>query len=291
MLFFFSEKTESMLQNVTLCINENTDLRQFDGIPFKKLRISGFEGSTIMRINTIESIEDVTLVQLELSNISILGTIPNLKSITLDHCTIKNSSSKLQFMEKLTNLSLLGPRTVSFLSLFTQQRNLKSITLENHDWTWNGFKHEHLNTILTAFPVERLCLIGNGTGSYFDFGFELPYNNLTTIDTSMITFHWYVGIRTERTNFLALHKGILKNLTIHELPYDFDGGRVLKYICDKMNLDKFVYKKTTLINNGSKVVEVGDTIEFTEIQITSAYEIVQQFKCIFIFLFSFHIKT
>jgi len=64
-------------------------------------------------------------------------------------------------------------------------------------------------------------------------------------------------------------------LTIHKLPFDFDGGKVLKYIIEEMGLQKFYYGKIPLILNGRK----QDVKEFeaNEIQITSTYEMFRQF--------------
>jgi hypothetical protein len=117
-------------------------------------------------------------------------------------------------------------------------------------------------------------LIGAGTGSFFDadeFRFKIQI-----LDTTMITFNWYVGIKSKRVNFLESQKGSLKELTIHELPFDFDGGKVLKYIIEEMNLKTFNYGKIPLIFNGQK----QDVKEFTatHLQLTSIFEMIRQFK-------------
>jgi hypothetical protein len=150
------------------------------------------------------------------------------------------------------------------------------ICVRNDDYTWNGFEHESLTSmLLKSQEPKHLMLIGPGTGSYFDsddFTFKLH-----TLDTTMITLHWYVGITTSRTAFLKSQLGHLKTLIIHQLPFDFDGGKVLKYICDEMKLETFKYRDVLLINNSTKQSLADIPIEFNEIQITSAYEIVRQF--------------
>jgi hypothetical protein len=75
--------------------------------------------------------------------------------------------------------------------------------------------------------------------------------------------------------------GFLKDLTIHKLPYDFDGGKVLKFIIEDMKLDKFHYGKIALILNGTK----QEVIEFsaTETQIQAAFEMFNQFLSIRVF--------
>ncbi|CAH1735069.1 unnamed protein product [Chironomus riparius] len=151
------------------------------------------------------------------------------------------------------------------------------ITVINNDWTWHGFPHDIFNQICrNSKSLNHLVLIGAGTGSYFDSD-EFPFK-ITKLETTMITFHWYIGIKSARVDFLKSQKGSLKELTIHELPYDFDGGKVLKYIIEELNLDTFYYGKIPLILNGQK----QQVKEFTasEIQITSAFEMIQQFPSI-----------
>jgi hypothetical protein len=94
----------------------------------------------------------------------------------------------------------------------------------------------------------------------------------------MITFHWYVGIRTARKNFLEKQKNYLKELTIHQLPFDFDGGNVLKFIVEQMELDRFYYGNILLI----KDQQIQPVQEFmaNEIQICAMYEMFRQFSSI-----------
>jgi len=144
----------------------------------------------------------------------------------------------------------------------------------NDDWTWNGFQHEILCGMkFNCKNIKHLVLIGAGTGSFFvsnSFSFKLYI-----LDTTNITFHWYVGIMSGKINYSKDQLGHLKELTIHKLPFDFDGGKVLKYIIEEMNLDKFYYGKIPLILNGRR----QDVKEFeaNEIQITSTYEMLRQF--------------
>jgi hypothetical protein len=121
--------------------------------------------------------------------------------------------------------------------------------------------------------IRHLELIGEGTGSYFDCD-EFPYK-IESLEASMVTYHWYVGINTARISFLRAQTGYLKELTIHQLPYDFDGGRVLKYIIEEMRLDKLYYGKIPLILNGTK--QQVKKFAANEIQVQSIYEMFRQF--------------
>ncbi|KAL7017490.1 hypothetical protein ACKWTF_010399 [Chironomus riparius] len=200
----------------------------------------------------------------------------NLKILKLNKCHVE-----VLKCEKLTPIKTL--KSISFnkcsdniFKIFTNQESIEKITVINHDWTWNGFSHDVFNEICkNCKNLDHLVLEGAGTGSYFDND-EFPFK-ITKLETSMITFHWYVGIRSPRVYFLESQKGYLKELTIHQIPYDFDGGKVLKYIIEEMNLDKFNYGEIPLIQNGQK--QAIKEFEASEIQITSAYEIVTHFTC------------
>lgn len=200
--------------------------------------------------------------------------LENLKSLKLNKCQVENlNSEKLSPIRTLNNISFQKCSNNIF-KIFTNQDSFEKITVINNDWTWNGFPHDVFNEICRN--CINLVLIGPGTGSYFDSD-EFPFK-ITKLETSMITFHWYVGIMSARVNFLESQKGSLKDLTIHQLPYDFDGGKVLKYIIEEMNLDKFYYGKIPLIVNGKK--QEFKEFEVSEIQITSAYEMIRQFPSI-----------
>jgi len=200
--------------------------------------------------------------------------------------TIKSVQMKQCSVEKLNNEALSPSRTLtavafdncdaSIFKLFKNQEALTKIEVSNNDWTWNRFPHDIFNEICgKSKNLEHVVLDGIGTGSYFDCD-KFPYE-IKKLETSMITFNWYVGLKSARVNFLESQRGSLKDLTIHELPYDFDGGEVLKYIIEEMDLKTFYYGKIPLILNGKKQ-EVKE-FEASEIQITSAIEIIKQFKC------------
>jgi len=163
----------------------------------------------------------------------------------------------------------------NIFKIFRNQLTLEKIVVRNDDYTWNGFCHETFNDLVRILPKIRcIMLIGSGTGSYFDSD-DFPYF-IEVLEATMITFHWYVGLKSARIKFLATQKGNLKELTIHQLPFDFDGGKVLKYIIEEMDLKKFHYGKIPLILDGQK----QDVKEFeaNEIQVQSSFEMFRQFK-------------
>lgn len=196
----------------------------------------------------------------------IIDKSKNINSITFDRCNSTLNNIQLPHIPSLQSISFINCNDNIF-NMFINQQNIECIYIENNDWTWNGFPHDTLNDIMKkSNNVKKLILRGSGTGSYFDSD-EFPYT-LCELDSTMITFHWYVGISGMRNNFLATQLNHLKKLTIHELPMDFDGGRVLKYIYETMNLEEFHYKLTPLISK--KIIQKPlKKIEFTELNITS----------------------
>jgi len=199
----------------------------------------------------------------------------NLKILILDNCNIANFNGEFLTQIKTLEHLVLIKCNENVLKVFKSHPSLKMITIRNDNWTWKGFCHETFNKFVESCPnLITIEMIGCGTGSYFDYD-EFPYK-IKVLITTMITFHWYVGIKTARLNFLESQLGYLKELTIHELPNDFDGGKVLKFIIEKMRLEKFYYGNIPLILNGEK----QNVKEFaaSEIQIQSLFEMFRQFE-------------
>lgn len=211
----------------------------------------------------------------------ILTQKDNLKNLHLTRCLI----------DILDNDEVLPPITTlkritfdkcndNIFKIFTKQESLEKITVINEGSTLNDleFPHKVFNEICMNCPnLSHIVLKGAGTGSYFNCD-EFPYKNkIKKLEATMITFNWFVGIDDPRINFLESQKESLKELTIHELPYDFDGGKVLKYIIEDMSLNKFYFGKIPLILDGIKQ-EVKE-LAASQIQIMSAFEMIQQFPC------------
>ena len=264
----------SVTSNTNLHIVQLKNLKiNFDGINDKKgpvFVIDIFKSS----IEHLE-IENATFrTTSELS--SFFDELPNLKSLNLNACSLNQHQNKfLATKSTLTSISF-NKCNDNIFKAFSNQIYVEKVTIRNDDWTWNGFPHEIVNDVLSRCKnLKQLVLIGDGTGSFFDlddFTFKLK-----VLDTTMIIFHWYVGIKNGRIGFLETQKGTLEELTIHKLPYDFDGGKVLKFIIEEMNLKKLHYGKIPLILNYEK--QDVKEIEANEIQITSVIEMFRQFPC------------
>ncbi|XP_070508708.1 uncharacterized protein [Chironomus tepperi] len=278
------------LQNFTLKVVP-TNFRDFFGspsfyIPLRNLSISYDSTMNFVDIANFVSRFQYDLEHLELNNFKfnnivefsiILSNLNALKSLRLNDCHIcAINNETLAPIRSLKSLTF-NKCSDNVFKIFTNQETLEKITVGNDQWTWNGFPHDILNQICrNSKNLNHLVLDGAGTGSYFDCD-DFPYK-ITKLETTMISFNWYVGIRTQRNAFLKSQQGSLKDLTIHQLPYDFDGGKVLKYIIEEMDLNNFNYGNIPLIVNKVKQDVPGFTA--SEIQITSAVEMIKQFLCL-----------
>jgi hypothetical protein len=279
------------LKGLTLCVDKDnySTLSKHEGllsIPLINIEINtdGFENNReplkfLLKFQT--SVENLKIKNANFHNFrdfsKFFENLPKIKSIDSEKCSI-DDFEKSDILVPISTLSSITFNKCNdkIFKTFLNQTSLTKITVINHDWTWNGFPHDVFNEICkNCKKLDHLVLIGAGTGSYFDCD-EFPFQ-ITILETSMITFHWYVGIKTQRISFLQSQKGCLKELTIHELPYDFDGGKVLKYIIEEMNLDKFYYGKIPLIRKGQK--QEVRAFEANEIQIQSIFEMFRQFPC------------
>jgi len=167
--------------------------------------------------------------------------VSNLRILILNKCKIAEEVDN-QMVNSLSCLEEIHFEKCdgNCFKFFKGKSSIKKVLVRNDDWTWNGFSHDDFNDLVkTLDKLDCIVLDGAGTGSYFDCDY-FPYK-IRKLETSLITFHWYVGIKTERVGFLHDQKGFLKELKIQKLPYDFDGGNVLRFIIESMDLETFYY--------------------------------------------------
>lgn len=209
--------------------------------------------------------------------VALFDGFSSLRILKLRCCSI-NEEINLQRLKPLESLVEVYYEKCdgNFFKIFKNQVTIIKIGVQNDENTWNGFNHDEFNDFMKTLPnCIHLILKGVGTSSYFDCE-NFPYK-IRILETTSITHSWYVGLRTARTNFLESQKESLKELTIENLPFDFDGGNVLKFIIDEMELNYFRYKNLILMLNGLKqpIKEVSST----EIQLSSLFEVFLQFPC------------
>lgn len=254
-------------------------------------------------ISDIVSIEIINLNDLKIFYKILNNNINTLTSITLTCCRFDSSSISLSFKNillliklyknnfplkfnytddlsfSLNNLQNL--RDISFeycndytFKLFEFQEKIKKISVKSDISTFKGFSHKYFDKILQSNKIKHVTMLGMGTGEYFTF------NNLTfdieTLNTSYLTYNY--NDKNNRKKYFEVKYGYLKNLTIHHFPFDFDGGNILKYIIEEMNLISFNYRNISLIKN--KIKQPVYEFESSEHHITSIYEMCKQFNTI-----------
>jgi hypothetical protein len=224
--------------------------------------------------NFKESIDFVELRNFEFQSIlDLQKTVQNLRkiqSIVLDHCRIRDADRQLQKFTHLKSISF-HESDDDFFKIFHEQKSVEEISIVRMAWG-NDFSWVDFDEMAKNFKsLNSLVLKGHGTGNYLEYG-GYPFK-IRKLDAFLMTFYW--TNHDPRTRFLENHRGHLKELRLEKLPYDFDGGMVLKYIIEDMQLDTFYNGKLPLILGGRK----QDVKEFRvqEVQIQSAYEMFRQF--------------
>lgn len=280
-------KVEVNRHNISsITANTNLHVVQLRNLSIDFDGLNNIKGPFIVKNLFKDSIENLELHNAKFRSIdelsSFFNDLSDLKSLTLNKCNLDQHFNKNLPGKSTLKTIYYNKCNDNIFKAFSSQHFIQKITIRNDDWTWNGFPHEIVNDMMfNCNNIKHLVLIGAGTGSFFDsdnFSFKLE-----KLDTTMITFHWYVGIKNGRVTFLKTQLGHLKELTIHKLPFDFDGGKVLKFIIEEMGLQKFYYGKIPLILNGKK--QDVKKFEANEIQIQSTFEMFRQYPYIKCFRF------
>ena len=206
-----------------------------------------------------------------------LSQVKHVKYLMLNNCSIQTLNNEtLPPIPTLTCIIFINCNDNIFKA-FAKQEKLQQIAVCIDKLTNTGFPHGVFKEIcMNCKNLDHLVVKGDGTRSFFESN-EFLFK-VRKLETSMITFNWFVGLQKPRLKFIESQIGSLKDLTIDQLPFDFDGGHVLKYIIEGMNLNQFYYGSIPLIVDGYKQKEVKE-FEASEIQITSAIEMTKQFKC------------
>lgn len=263
-------------------IGQHSSNRLIFNIPFKNITLSNFSGDELLEFvkkykNSVEilKLQNINFNHFVLAE-EFFSHFTKLKSLHLEKCFITNSeNSSIAPIPTLKSISFEECRGNLF-KYFKNQKSVDKIGVCRHQWTSRGFSHSDFNGMVACLPnLSHMVMDGTGTAGYFDSG-HFPFK-IIKLDAYLMTFYWTQTI--PRLDFLKSQQGFLKELTIHKLPYDYDGGEVLKFIIEKMGLEKFYFGNDPLIVDGKK----QEVKEFTawEVNITAAFEMFRQFPCEF----------
>jgi hypothetical protein len=198
--------------------------------------------------------------------------LSSLKSLHLEKCSIANSDvAPLSPIPTLKSIVFEDCRG-NYFKYFKNQESIDTVSVIGKNYATLGFSHSDFNEMAANLPnLKNLVMDGVGTGGYFDCR-HFPFK-IQKLNAYLMTFDWAETV--PRLDFLESQQGNLKELIIHKLPYDYDGGEVLKFMIEKMGLEKFYYGNIPLILDGKK----QEVKEFTasEVNITAAFEMFRQF--------------
>lgn len=202
--------------------------------------------------------------------------ISKLKHLSLTNCYVGSSKCANIFLILKSSIKTLTIEKCNenIYNFFKCQVSIEKVTVISRETTWNPFPFSAFNDLIESLPnFKELHFIGAGTASYFDSN-DFP-NKIEKLVVHSLTNHWYVGINSDRTKFLKLQNN-LQDLRIHNLPHDFDGGKVMKFIVEEMKLKTFYYGDMPMIVNGEK--QKIKKLSASEVQIQAAFETFKLFR-------------
>lgn len=269
-------------------VNKVSKLKNLPDVPIKKISIENskekktkFKPDGLVKLSKIienykESIEFLELKNFEFqSTVDLQKIIKNLRriqSILFDHCNIRDVNKQLPKFMLLKSIYFHESDDELF-KIFHAQKTVEKISIIRMDWG-NDFSWVDFDEMTKNFKnLNSLIMKGHGTGNYSEYG-GFPFK-IRKLDAFLMTFYWSHHSDSPRTRFFESQKGHLKELRLEKLPYDYDGGVVMKYIIEDMHLESFYYGKIPLILGGKK--QDVETLRVSEVQIQSAFEMFRQF--------------
>lgn len=226
-----------------------------------------------------DSVEEIDIVDSIFENDidlnRVLRGLTNLKALNFKGCKIKSMNFNEQNYQLSNNSVFFEDCNENVFDFLTNQASIKNIAIRSEKESWNGFPRQVFhNLVLTLDNVDFLKFEGAGTSNYFDYD-SYPYR-IRKLNAESLTMNYYGEISEPRLDYLSSQLNVLKDLKIHELPHDFDGAIIIKYIIESMKLENFIYGKIELICNGEK--QCVKQFSANEGQILASFEIIKQFK-------------
>ncbi|CAG9811544.1 unnamed protein product [Chironomus riparius] len=284
--------SNTILRSFVLIIGINslrkiTENPEFFNVPFKNIELDFEHLNNYKEVSIVFEDFKASVETLKLKNVNLksyhefsdfIVNSPNIKSLTFENCCIQNLYNEvLPTILSLRTISIINCNENVF-KVCQFQTTLVKISIQSDAIE---LPSELFYKISKNFVnLEHLILLGQGTRSFFDSQ-NYPLK-LKKLEATMLTYNWYIGMKTQRIKFLTSQLGYLKELKIHQFPNDFDGGRVLKFILNHMNLETIYYGKIPLVLHGQK--QEVKRFEASETQICSTFEMFEQFPSITSFL-------
>ncbi|KAG5668215.1 hypothetical protein PVAND_016163 [Polypedilum vanderplanki] len=203
----------------------------------------------------------------------ILKNLTNLENLKIHRIYIKNFDSNIKILLKsLRSISIelrFPAETRNLLDIFKNNKTIQQVELNN------SLILSYFDDFLISLPnLKHLILNGIGTVDYFNRS-NLPIK-LEKLEAFSLGF--YSRNERPRIEILKSQKGFLKELKLENLPSDNDGGKVLKFLMENMNLENFQCGANQLIVNSKK--QKIEEIEFKNDQICAGLEMMRHFESI-----------
>lgn len=231
--------------------------------------------------NYENSIEHLDMRNFHVDNgrrfLEIISKMKNLKSIKIDHCVMFEADNENPPPPSLPQLksAFFTESSDLYFNVLQKFKSLENFKFVKERSSGVQFSYGLIDDLLMAVPsINHLTIKGVNTGGYLAREFEnIPFT-LHSLDADEMN----MGRNEDepRISFLQAQKGHLKVLKVKELPADYDGEILLKFIFEEMNLESFVYRDEELIKNGRKVPSLNE-IWMTDKTITAGMELMRQF--------------
>lgn len=253
-------------------------------ITYKTLKINDNNIRKIMKTLNNElynNISHIIFNKITLNNfndyVNLIKNFKNLEIITFDHVYAHDlylNDLINDIHENITTVNI-NNASIDILKMFdTNINSLNKIKILDTYIMDNTFNNVIFNSILNKNKnIKHIILEGNGTLSYFN-SYIFPFIEKLEVET----LNCGISYGIQRLKIIETNKNTLKEVRINKLPYDFDGGYILKYILEEMCLETFYYQNYPLILQSEKqnIVE----IVLTENYISCIYELFKQFPTI-----------
>lgn len=260
----------------------NKKLIRFPEIPLRNLSIKDVSDlNQVLEIANqyATSVENLKLEAVNFTNENMnfyefISKMIKLQHLTLQNCLLSDIPMKTLKLPNLQSATLLNCSDFN-IKAFEAFNTLQSFKLEDHRWFPDSPFDADLRNLLEKVPnIKHLSLEGAGSSRFFDLNsFDFKIKRL---DAYLMTFDWTQPQEFPRLDFLKSQLESLKEVNLERLPYDYDGGEVLKFMIEKMNLRKFTCGGQNLIMDGKKAERI-DEVSFMEFQINAGLELIRQF--------------
>jgi hypothetical protein len=262
------------------------------GLYFNEERVQEFQGRHLPPSEPLEkllsfieryedSIESLNMQNFHVNSgktfLEILSKLKNLKELHINSCIMFDYDPTEKLPENLPKIdsALLTDSSELFFEILKNFKTIRKFKFIKNERNSESFKYVLLDELLAAVPsIKHLILEGSSTRGYLARQLENFPFKLRTIEADGVNLSRNSG--EARLKFFKSQVGSLKELRIKNLPHDFDGDEVLKFLIEEMGLEKFYYDGKALIENGRKVDGLKEIL-FDENTIKAGMELLRQF--------------